>query len=334
VTTWGLIGASDIAATKMIPAIRATGGTVRAVMSGSAEHAKAFATLHQIEFHTTYLDQVLGDDIQAVYISSTNEKHFVQTERALMAGKHVMCEKPMALSVNEAAAMVELAEKRGLTLAINHHLPGNALHRRIREMVASGVIGGILAAQVSHAGLLHERLRGWRLSAPDAGAGVILDLTCHDASVLNRLLGTPTSVTAKAVSQADWNPEGGADTAMTLIEYMPESGIPVLAQTFDSFAMGYGKTHLTLQGTKGSLYASDAMTQDSSGTITVTNEAGNEVTVIDTAEDPYVVSVEGFTQALVTGGPPTVSGTEGLLALQVALAAQESVLSGRTIHLG
>jgi 1,5-anhydro-D-fructose reductase (1,5-anhydro-D-mannitol-forming) len=317
----------------MIPAIRSADGTVRAVMSGSADHAAAFAAEHQLGFHTADLDRLLEEDVQAVYISSTNEKHFIQTQRALNAGKHVMCEKPMALNVDEAAAMVQLADERGLILAINHHLPGNALHRNIREIVASGAIGTVLSAQVSHAGLLPERLRGWRLSEPEAGSGVILDLTCHDASVLNPLLGTPTSVTAIALNQADWNPGGGPDTAMAVIEYTPDAGVPLLAQTLDSFAMDYGKTYLSLQGTKGSLHATDAMTQDSSGTVTVNGASGSEVKVIDSTEDPYVVSVEGFHGAVCSGSRPTVSGRDGLLALKVALAAQESAATGRTVRL-
>lgn len=330
---WGLIGASDIAATRMIPAIRSAGGTVCSVMSGSAEHAKAFADRHHIGGYTNELDQMLTDNIQAVYISSTNEKHYAQAKRALTAGKHVLCEKPMALTLDEAAAMVELAEQKGLTLAVNHHLPGNALHRTVRELVASGVIGTVLAAQVSHAGLLPERLRGWRLSQPEAGSGVILDLTCHDASVLNRLLGTPTAVTALASNQAEWNAGGDTDTAMTAIEYRSASGAPILAQTFDSFAMEYGTTSLGLQGTKGSLYVTDAMTQDSSGTVTVHNATGTQVNVVDTTEDAYLICVEGFHRAILGKSTPTVSGGEGLLALKVALAAQESAASGQTIQL-
>jgi 1,5-anhydro-D-fructose reductase (1,5-anhydro-D-mannitol-forming) len=317
----------------MVPAIRSSGGTVRAVMSGSADRAAAFAAEQQIDFHTADFDRLLAEDIQAIYISSTNEKHFIQTQQALRAGKHVMCEKPMALSVAEAGAMVQLADEQGLILAVNHHLPGNALHRKVREIVASGAIGTVLAARLSHAGLLPERLRGWRLSEPEAGSGVILDLTCHDASVLNPLLGTPTAVTAIALKQADWNPGGGADTAMTVIEYSQDTGLPVLAQTFDSFVMGYGKTSLSLEGTKGSLHAADAMTQDSSGRVTVTSPSGDDVIIVDSTEDPYAVLVEGFHRAVCSGSRPTVSGHDGLLALKVALAAQESASTGRAVRL-
>ncbi|BCW42687.1 1,5-anhydro-D-fructose reductase (plasmid) [Arthrobacter sp. StoSoilB3] len=330
---WGIVGASDIAATRMLPAIRSAGGSVQVVLSGSSARASRFASDCNIASHTDDLDWLLAQDIEAVYISSTNEKHFSQAMRALDSGKHVLCEKPMALSVDEAVAMVELAADKYLTLAVNHHIPSATLHRRVREMIDAGKIGTILAAQVSHAGLLPERLRGWRLTNPEAGSGVILDLTCHDASVLNPLLGTPVSVSALAVNHAEWNLGGSADTAMTVIEYVSPDGHAIVAQTFDSFAMEHGSTWMTVHGTKGLLHASDAMTQESGGTITVLSSTGTEVTVVDSEEDPYAVVVAAFQNAVVTGEEPAVSGWEGVQALKVALAAQQAAESGRTMYL-
>lgn len=330
---WGLIGASDIAATRMIPAIRSSGAAVHAVMSGSSSHVADYAQVHSIPTHTTDLRRLLEMDVDAVYISSTNEKHYAQARMAVLADKHVLCEKPMALTTDEAGAMVRLAKERGRVLAVNHHLPQNALHRKVREVVAGGNIGTVMAAQISNAGLLHERLRGWRLSEPGTGRGVILDLTCHDASVLNPLLGIPTAVTAMAANQAEWNRDGGVDTALTLIEYVNENGDRVLAQTIDSFAMPHAKTSLCLYGTNGSLQVTDAMTQVSSGTITLTNAEGNTVITVDSDEDPYVVILEKFTQAVHGTGLPAVSGEEGLLALRVALAAEESSTSGAVVRL-
>ena len=104
---WGLIGASTIAAQHMIGAIRANGGDVVAVMSASAERAKAFAAKHDIRRSTTDLAALVGgDDIDAVYISTTNELHRDQALAAADAGKHVLCEKPLALTLADARAIV------------------------------------------------------------------------------------------------------------------------------------------------------------------------------------------------------------------------------------
>jgi len=330
---WGLIGASDIAATRVVDAIRATGGEAVGVASGSSERARAFAENSGLPRTATELDELLGWDVDAVYISSTNQLHFDQACRALRAGKHVLCEKPLALDAQEAAVMVALAEELGLVLAANHHLPGSPLHVKVRELVADGAIGTVLSAKVAHAVLLPERLRGWRVGGNTPGGGVILDITCHDASVLNPLLGTPVSVSAQAVRQAAWNTGGQADAAMTVIRYERDGHPPVLAQTHDSFTVGYAATSLEVHGTAGSIAVADAMTQDTAGRLTLTTAHGSRAVDVDCSEDLYTIGLRAFTSAVHGTGVPTATGRDGLLALRVALAAQEAAATGRSVHL-
>jgi 1,5-anhydro-D-fructose reductase (1,5-anhydro-D-mannitol-forming) len=330
---WGLIGASDIAATRVIGAIRASGGETVGVVSGSAGRASDFAASHGLARSTADLDELLGWDIDAVYISSTNDKHFDQATKALKAGKHVLCEKPLALDAGQAEAMVKLAEDTGLLLAANHHLPGSPLHAKVRDLVAAGAIGTLLSAKVAHAVLLPERLRGWRLGQGTPGSGVILDITCHDASVLNPLLGTPVSVTALAVRQAGWNTGGQEDAAMTVIRYENEGQAPVLAQTHDSFTVGYAGTSLEVHGTDGTIQVIDAMTQDTKGQVILTTAAGVQSVEVDCSEDLYVIGLRAFAAAVEGTGVPTATGRDGLMALKVALAAQESAISGHTVHI-
>ena len=330
---WGLIGASDIAATRVIDAIRSSGGTVSGVFSGSSGRARDFAATHGLPRATSDLEELLAWEIDAVYISSTNDKHFEQACRALNAGKHVLCEKPLALEASEAQVMVNLAEEQDLVLAANHHLPGSPLHAKVRELVAAGAIGTVLSAKVAHAVLLPERLRGWRLGHSTPGSGVILDITCHDASVLNPLLGTPVAVTALAVQQADWNTGGQEDAAMTVIRYERDGLPPVLAQTHDSFTVGYAMTSLEVHGTNGTIQVFDAMTQDTKGEILLTTESGAKRVDVDCSDDLYVIGLRAFTEAVAGTGSPTATGQDGLMALKVALAAQESALSGCTVHI-
>jgi 1,5-anhydro-D-fructose reductase (1,5-anhydro-D-mannitol-forming) len=330
---WGLIGASDIAATRVIGSIRSSGGSVDGVVSGSAKRSREFADAYGIPLATTDLEELLATDIDAVYISSTNEKHFAQSVRALKAGKHVLCEKPLALEVQEAEEMIALAEARNLVLATNHHLPGSPLHAKVRELVRAGAIGTPLSARISHAVLLPERLRGWRLGQEAAGSGVIMDITCHDASVLNPLLGTPTAVTALAVQQAGWNAGGQHDAVMTAITYETDGGVPVLAQTHDSFTVPYDTTSLVVHGTEGSIRVSDAMTQDTAGTVVLTTAEGSRDVPVDCSADLYEIALNAFAAAVAGSGTPTATGQDGLLALKVALAAQQSATAGRTIQI-
>jgi 1,5-anhydro-D-fructose reductase (1,5-anhydro-D-mannitol-forming) len=112
---WALIGASTIAAEYMIQAIRAIpGGTVQCVLSSSPNRGAEYAAKHQIPASGTDLSVVLADPrVDAVYISTTNEKHFPQAMAAIAAGKHVLCEKPLGMTLDEACEMVRAAESRG-----------------------------------------------------------------------------------------------------------------------------------------------------------------------------------------------------------------------------
>src|SRR5881398_1998659 len=99
---WGLVGASDIAATRVVPAMRRAGHSVAGVCSASPEHAAAYAKEHGFELATTNLEQLLSADIDAVYISSRNGEHAAQARAAAAAGRHVLLEKPLATTLEDA----------------------------------------------------------------------------------------------------------------------------------------------------------------------------------------------------------------------------------------
>src|SRR6185437_12986073 len=140
---WALIGASTIAEEWMVDAIRSQpDGEIVTVLSGSAERGRGFAEKYVIPSHSTDLGSVLADPaITAVYVSSTNKKHLSQALAAAKAGKHVLCEKPLALTEDEAAQMIEACESHGVKLGTNHHLRCAATHRKLRELIRAGAIG-------------------------------------------------------------------------------------------------------------------------------------------------------------------------------------------------
>src|SRR3984893_3284539 len=119
---WGLIGASTIASEHMIGAIRANGGEVVAVLSSDASRGQSYAQTHGIPRSTTDLGALVeAPDIDAVYISTTSEMHRDQVFAAAAAGKHVMCEKPLALTLADARAMGAEGERRGSVIGSKHH---------------------------------------------------------------------------------------------------------------------------------------------------------------------------------------------------------------------
>jgi 1,5-anhydro-D-fructose reductase (1,5-anhydro-D-mannitol-forming) len=327
-TRVGLIGASFVAASRMVPAFHANGIATRALFD-TEEQRFEFWRDQDLDLLTSNLEEFLASDIDAVYISSRNDQHAKHAIAAAEAGKDVLVEKPMALSLADARAIVTAADQAGVQLAVNHHLPGSPLHATARQLVAEGRIGNLYSARINHAVLLPENLREWRL-ADVPGGGVVYDITVHDASVLNRLFGgAPTRVTALGVSQARWNKAGTRDSVMTILEYPARNGgVPGLAQTHDAFNVPHPGTSMEIHGERGAIVIGDAMTQDTAGTVTLHTDEGTEQINVDCSEDLYHINVRAFVDAIRGEGRPTATGTDGLGALQVAIAVEESLRSG------
>jgi len=322
---WGFIGASNIAERVIASLRKIDGQELVAVCSGSAARAQQFAAEQGLASAHTDLATFLKEGaFDAVYISSTNEQHAAQTRAALDAGCHVMCEKPLAMSLADARGMVGHALSCGKVLATNHHLRASAAHARVRDFIASGELGEVHGVQVSHAVYLPPHLQGWRLDKPGAGGGVVLDILVHNADLLRFLLGRePRRI--HTVTQRNGLAQGALeDGAMSLIEF--DGG--ALAQTHESFVAANALTRLHVLGTRASLYAVGTLTQAGTGTMWLRDDAGEREIPVPPV-DLYQVGFAAFVDACAGRGSPLASGADGARSMAVALAGLASAASGR-----
>jgi 1,5-anhydro-D-fructose reductase (1,5-anhydro-D-mannitol-forming) len=324
---WGLIGASTIARQFMISAIRAQPNSeIAAVMSSSPERATSYANENSIPLAVSTLDELLGSDIDAVYISTTNELHLEQTLAAIKAGKHVLCEKPLALTSAEAHRMVAAAKAAGIVLGTNHHLRNAGSHRAMREAIAAGRIGKPIAARVFHSVYLPENLQGWRITRPDAGGGVVLDITVHDADTLRFVLGDDPLEVSAFTQTAGMAGGGLEDGAMCIWRF--RSG--VIAQSHEGFTTRFAGTGFEVHGSEGSLIAKDVMTQKPIGSVLLRTAKGEEELSFD-REDLYTRSLRQFHAAIHGEGQPSATGEDGVWSLTSAEAALQSARSGKSV---
>jgi 1,5-anhydro-D-fructose reductase (1,5-anhydro-D-mannitol-forming) len=326
---WGLIGASNIARSYMIRAINAQPNSrAVAIMSSDPIRAASFAQENGIATSYGAVDALLADpNVDAVYISTTNELHKPHALAAAAAGKHVLCEKPLALSVADAREMVAACQAAGVVLGTNHHLRNAVTHRAIRKLIQDGAIGTPLAARVFHAVSLPQALQGWRVHQPGAGGGVILDITVHDADTLRFVLNAePVEATAFTASQGMAS-AGLADAVMGVLRF--DNG--VLAQFHDASTIRHTDTGLEVHGTEGSIIARDVMTQEPRGEIVLRRGDGEETIDPGPPEDLYTRSVRFFNAAILGQGEPAATGEDGVRSLATALAVAESAAAGRTV---
>ena len=323
---WGLIGASTVAREWMIDAIRAQpDGEVGALASSDAARGARFAAETGIPKSYDNVEALLADGaIDAVYISTTNDLHHPQTLAAAAAGKHVLCEKPLALTLADARAMVDACAAAGVVLGTNYHLRNAATHRAIRAAIQAGRIGRPLAARVFHAVHLPEHLQGWRLERADAGGGAIFDITVHDADTLRFVLDDePRDVVAQTQS-AGMAQAGLEDGVMAVVRF--RSGL--IAQLHDAFTVRYAGTGFEVHGTEGSLVAQDVMTQPPVGEVRLRTEAGEQVLPVE-QENLYVRAVRRFHGAIRGEDTPAATGVDGVRSLALALAVREAARTGR-----
>lgn len=323
---WALIGASRIASGYVIDAIRTQDGAeILSVLSSNAKRGASFAKENAIPASFTDLDAQLADEtVDAVYISTTNEKHHPQAMAAIAAGKHVLCEKPLAMTLEDAVEMVKAARDKGVVFATNHHLRNAGSHLAIRDLVSSGRIGKVLSARVFHAVNLPEHLRGWRINDAAAGGGVIPDIVVHDADTIRfHLSEDPVDVVAKAGTSGMG--EGVEDSVMSVWS-MPSGA---MVQTHESFTHGFAGTGIEFHGTDGSIFARNVMTQQPIGEIRLVDGNGESEVPFQT-HNLYHRALGLFTDAARGNGAPSADGVDGIKSLAVAHAVRLAARSGKT----
>ena len=322
---WGLIGASTIASEHMIGAIRAEAGhDVVAVASSNPERGRKFAAQHEVDASYDSVDALLADPrVAVVYVSTTNELHRDQVLAAAKAGKHVLCEKPLALSVADALQMSAACKAAGVVMATNHHLRNAATHRRIRELIKEGAIGKPLFARVFHAVYLPPHLQGWRLDKPQAGGGVILDITVHDVDTLRFLLDAEPIEAVGMTQSASLAKEGLEDGVMSVLRF--DNG--VLAQLHDAFTVKFGGNGIEVHGEAGSIVGRNVMTQRGVGELILRNAEGEHAVAVD-HENLYVRGVASFCAAMRGEGSPAATAEDGIRSLNAALAVVQACRTG------
>ena len=192
---WIVIGIGDIATRRVIPAIQAE---PRSKLYGLVTRDPAKAVPYNTRSWTS-LDEALSDPaVNAIYVATPVFLHAPQTVQSLRAGKHVLCEKPMAMNEAEARSMVQAAEESGRTLGVAYYRRTYPKLQRAKQLLDGGAIGKPVFAELTSHGWFdeHESNRSWLIDPAKAGGGPLYDIASHRIDVLNFLFGQPQRVSA------------------------------------------------------------------------------------------------------------------------------------------
>jgi len=196
--SWGILGPGGIAQAFAKDLTFIEGHTIGAVGSRSLANAQHFANTFGGTAYGSYEELVADSGIDAIYVATPHPAHHDNVILALNAGKPVLCEKPFAVNAQQAQAMVDAAAKNKVALMEAMWARFLPHYAKVREIVASGVLGPILSIHADHGQRLADQGIA-RLVDPQLAGGALLDLGIYPISFAHMILGNPTSITSKAV---------------------------------------------------------------------------------------------------------------------------------------
>lgn len=299
---WGILSTADIGRTKVVPAMqKAKRNRIVAVASRDPGRAQEYATELSIpKIHDSYEALLADPDVDAVYIPLPNHLHAEWAMTAARAGKHVLCEKPLAMNAAEAARMVAVAEQEGVILAEAFMYRLHPSWQKVRELVAGGRIGRLSAVQ-SWFGYFNDDPANIR-NIVEAGGGALYDVGCYCIN-LSRMLfdGEPHRVSGSIVR----DPALGVDVLTSaMLEF--DQGVA----TFTCSTRTEDDQRVHIYGTTGRISIGIPFNIPPDRPVEIYVASGGnppvapdvETISFDTA-DPYTVQAEVFAAALIDGTP-------------------------------
>jgi len=242
---WIVIGIGDITTRRVIPAIQAES---RSRLYGFVTRDPAKADKFGVQAWTTLEDALTDSAIDAVYVGTPVFLHAPQAIEALRAGKHVLCEKPMAMNEAEACAMVQAAKESGKVFGVAYYRRCYPKVQRAKELIEAGAIGQpVFAELTNHMWFDGSGHRGWLFDPAKAGGGPLLDIASHRIDVLNYLFGQPLRVTGQLSNVVQHY--AVEDNATVMVEY--QNGVRGIVDV--RWHSQVGRDECRIRGTEGEM---------------------------------------------------------------------------------
>ncbi len=303
---WGVLGCARIARLNVIPAIlRNEQARLQAVASRDSAKLAEFESLFgSFTRHETYDALIADPDVDAIYVPLPNSMHCEWAIRAMQAGKHVLCEKPLALNSEEAGRMIEVARKSGVLLMEAFMYRYTERTRQIVGILESGVLGKIRSINSSFRFLLDRE--NTIKENPTLGGGALYDVGCYPLNLIGLVTG---KLPVSCVVECDKH--NGVDMNLSAILRYDDGLIASLHCGFNAF----GRMHSEIIGTQGLLESTDTFL-DNAGELVLHTRDGRQVIPV-AASDRYGEEIRDFSAAILEKRQPMLGLEESLRNMQI-----------------
>jgi predicted dehydrogenase len=295
------------------------------IADSNEERGRSAAERFQAKFYPDYQDALKDGDFDAVIVCSENVYHAEMVIAAADAGKHVLCEKPLATSVDDAKAMIAACDKAGVKLQTAFPIRYSTPVQHVKRQIDSGELGRILALTGSNRG---QNPNGWFIDPKLSGGGAVLDHTVHVIDIMRWYTGSEVE---EVYAEIDTRFSDIAIDDCGLLTLTFKNG--VIASHDPSWSRPktfptWGDVTLRVVGTGGVTFV-DALAQN----YTLYDDAGGRVRRVAWGDNPDFEMVKGFIAAVEENKAPLATGIDGMRAMEVALAAYESARTLRPVSL-
>lgn len=324
---WGILGTASIARRQAIPAMQAS-PYARAVAIGSRSLERAQEVATSLGVATAYgsYEQVLEDpSVDAVYIPLPNDLHLTWIERAVQAGKHVLCEKPLGLNAGEVRRVQELVASSRVQVMEGIASHFHPIHRQAAEWIQEGRIGQPVVIRASLGWSFRERPQDYRWQKRHGG-GALLDLGGYLVHTARILAGDePIEVMAKATIAAG---EVDVNTAVMLI-------FPQTTALLDCGLLSAARNQYEVIGTDGKIVVDQPFgNRVMERTIRLFNEKGQPLCEEAFAAHQFQREIDEVSKALVQGSALPIPLSESLANARILDACRDSIEKGTPVALG
>jgi predicted dehydrogenase len=337
----GIIGSQFVAELHAEAFKRVVGAHVVAVASPTPAHAKTFAEKHHIpQWFTDYHELLQQPNVQIVSLCLPNDLHCQATVDAARAGKHVICEKPLCMNLQEAEHMIAACQEAGVQLMYAEELCFTPKYVRAKQLVDEGALGKVYLVKQSekHFGPHSD----WFWNMDRSGGGVLLDMGCHGIEFARWILGRPraTSVYAQCGTYVHKDKTRGEDHAILILEFENDAvglievswarlgGMDDRAEIHGSQGVTYADllhgSALETYSEVGYGYAVEKAPTTRGWTFTMFEEMWNY---------GFPQEMQHFVDCVRAGTPAAVNGQDGKAVLEIIHAAYASARTGQKVTL-
>lgn len=310
---WGLIGVGDIANKRVAAAIQGDPNSELVAVCRRSEFAlQQFAEQFSVPHWFTSVDELLGCQLDAVYIATPVDCHLPHTLAAARAGKHILVEKPMALNPDQCDQMIAACMEANVRLGVAYYRQFYPVVLRTHALIASGQLGRILSIGCVTGNPNRFPAEDWRVIRARSGGGPLMDIGSHRLDVFLQLLGDVDSVHAYMLDSPDFDAE---QVATVMIQFT--SGAHGVLQSY--FGTVDTPDRLEIIGTDGRVTIEDL----NQGDLVLRTAAGQALESHPPAANLHGPLIEDFSLAIMQNRDPVITGQIGKITNQIMQKAYE-----------